>query len=183
LVERGSESLVEDGDDGVVIFGEVVEDDGVREALLGGGSSSGDFDDVEEVGSLVGDMGELDVLLDGSGLKRRGVKRIGRLAGATKVCRVEGTRSQIQTHDTSSIVLDGSKKLGVGSSLENEIPDHLVTRLDLFSTGGKRSVGRKAKEVDVLESGSRVLFDEGLDVPLDETSEVEVGDVVSGGWG
>jgi len=58
-----------------------------------------------------------------------------------------------------------------------------VTRLDLFSTGGKRSVGRKAKEVDVLESGSRVLFDEGLDVPLDETSEVEVGDVVSGGWG
>ena len=87
------------------------------------------------------------------------------------------------THDSSSIVLDSSKKLSVGPSLENEIPNHLVTRLDLLSTGRKRSVGGEAEEVDVLESWSRILLDEGLDVPLDETSEVEVGDVVSGGWG
>jgi hypothetical protein len=49
LRERRPEGLVEDGDDGVVLFSKVVEDDSVRKPLLGRRACRSDFDDREKV--------------------------------------------------------------------------------------------------------------------------------------
>lgn len=74
LGERAAERPVEDGDDRVIVLGQVVEDDGVGELLLSGRARSGGLDNVEQVGSLVGDVGQLDVSFNSSRL----AKKVGR---------------------------------------------------------------------------------------------------------
>lgn len=71
LGEGRAESLVEDGDDGIVVLGEVIEDDGVRQTLLGRRSRRRNLDDPEQVRPLIWDVSKLDVSLNCSGLSER----------------------------------------------------------------------------------------------------------------
>lgn len=72
--ERVTEFDVENRDDGVVLFCQVVKEDGFAEALLRVGARGGRFDDAEKVGARVGEVEKLEVAFDLAGLCTRHTK-------------------------------------------------------------------------------------------------------------
>lgn len=67
--ERVAEFDVEDRNHGVVLFREVVQEDRLAEPLLDVGAFGGGFDNVEQVRPRVGEVQELQVALDLTGLR------------------------------------------------------------------------------------------------------------------
>lgn len=170
LRKRIAELNVEDGNDRVVLLGEVVQQDRLGEALLLVGAVGGGLDDTEEVRLLVLEMDELEVAFDLTGLQTRERKRQFVNSG-------EPPRGK--AHNLGSVVPNVAQQLRVLARVHYELPDVVVAKRDLLLSRRAGEIGVEADEIEVVKGLFSVGLGERAGVAVEKASKVEVHDFVA----
>ena len=184
LGDRRAQGAREDGDDGGVLLGEVVELDGGGEEVVGFGLGGGGEEDVCVVGAGGGEVQQGEGVFDYAVLNAS--KKI-------KIC-TQKFRESAYTHELGPIAPHTPHQLlprrppsspstpstRISIRQHDDPPDQLPARLDLLLAHTARLVRGEREGVDVLQGLFGVHAHELADVPPDEGGEGEGGGVCGG---